>query len=315
MESRVSPRDVFNLPIFEFYWIIDLRPEASFVKGHICSAFSFPCDTLPPSTENRSQLLASFIHSQLETGLLPMENYSPVVLYGDESPVCSEAISWMVEQLQLLKHSKTQLTLHIPDVPTNADYSNERSRFQKFIEQIVNRTSSVWVLEGGYSAFQRKYPFLCCLSSIMDLYPLPHEIADQVYMGSRPMNLQRCLKDLRITHLIISSEKYHKLVSQAGPESVCNVKILNIKIEDFTEQNVLQLWKACHEFINSAVLSPHNSVLILFEGRSRSASIVVSWLVASRGYAIHTAVEYVTSVAPAVDTSLIFSSYLHALLV
>ena len=314
MESKVSPRDIFNLPIFEFYWIIDLRPEASFEKGHICSAFNFPCDTLPPSTEKRSQLLASFIHSQLETGLLPMENYSPVVLCGDDSPVCSEAISWLVEQLQLLKHSQTQLTLHIPDVPTKADYSNQRSRFQKFLEQLVIRSSSVWVLEGGYSSFQAKYPFLCCLPTIMDLYPLPHEIADQVYMGSRPMNLQRCLKDLRITHLIISSEKFQKLLSQAGAESVCNIEVLNFKIEDLTEENVLQLWKECHAFINSAILSPHNSALVLFEGRSRSASIIISWLVASRGYAIHTAIDYVKSVAPAVDTSLIFSSYLYALL-
>ena len=315
MESRVSPRDIFNLPIFEFYWIIDLRPEASFEKGHICSAFSFPCDTLPPSAEERSQLLTSFIHSQLETGLLPVENYSPVVLCGDETPVCKEAICWMVEQLQLLKLRKTQLTLHTPDLKTNPDYSSQRSRFQKFIEQIVNRTTSVWVLDGGYLSFQARYPFLCGLSNITDLYPLPHEIADQVYMGSRPMNLQRCLKDLKITHLVISSDKYHKLVSQAGAESVYGVYILNIEVEDFTEGNVLQLWRGCHEFINSAVLSPNSSVLILFEGRSRSASIVISWLVASRGYTVDNAVEYVTSVAPAIDTSLIFSSYLHALLV
>lgn len=314
MLSRVSPRDIFNLPIFEFFWILDLREEKAFKAGHICSAFSFPCDTLPQSNEDRIQHLASFIHSHLESGLLPPENFSPVVLYGDMTAVCEEAISWMVEQFQQLKHSKTQLTLHIPQSTDTADYTSERTRFEKFIDTVVNSTSAVWVVEGGYSSFQAKYPFLCQLPTIMNMYPLPHEILDQIYMGSRPMNLPRCLKDLRITHLILSTDKYEKLISKEGVESVSKIKVLNIGMEDFAEENVLQLWRGCHEFINSAIFSPLNSVLVLFEGRSRSASILISWLVASRGYPVHKAIDYVTSIAPTVDKNLIFSSYMEALM-
>ncbi|KAI6661131.1 Dual specificity protein phosphatase 16-like [Oopsacas minuta] len=313
MESRVTPRDIFNLPIFEFYWLIDLRQEKAFKEGHICSAFNFPCDNLPKSNEDRTQILASFIHSHLESGLLPAENFSPVVLYGDETSICNEAISWMVERLQHLKHIKTQLTLHIPETTQTADYTSKRTQFEKFIDQIVNRTSAVWVLEGGYSSFQVKYPFLCHLSSIMDLYPLPHEIADQVYMGSRPMNLPNSLKDLGITHLILSTDKYQKLITQIGFDLVSKIQVLNIEMEDFAENNVIQLWRGCHEFINSAIISPQSSVLVLFEGRSRSASILISWLVASRGCTVHKAIDYVKSIAPAVDTNLIFSTYMEAL--
>ena len=314
MESKASPRDIFNLPIFEFYWILDLRPEADFKKGNICSSFSFPYDQLPSSEVERAKLLSSFIWTQLDIGILPPENFSPVVLYGDGSPGCSEAISWMVGQLQRLKLKKTQLTLYIPETASQADSGEQRSRFERFIDRIVSETSAVWVLEGGYASFHAKYPFLCHIPSLMDLYPLPHEIEDRVYLGSRPMNLSRCLKDLSISHLILSTDKYKKLLSQSDAESLAKVNILNIDMNQFSEDNVLQLWKSCHEFINSALLSHSSSVLVLFEGRSRSASILISWLVSARGYTIQTAIDYVKSIAPAVDTSLIFASYLEVLL-
>ncbi len=69
----------------------------------------------------------------------------------------------------------------------------------------------VWILQGGYSAFKNAYPYLCGLQNISEMTPLPHQIEDFLFLGSRAFTISaESLQQLGIlivfrTYLLLST--------------------------------------------------------------------------------------------------------------
>ena len=97
--SLVSPRQVFNLSLFEVYLVIDCRPREQYLSGHVASALNFP----PPTNESslgRTESLLSFATYASEN--YANERWNPIVIYGDtdDQKVCKH-LSWFTNRFMI----------------------------------------------------------------------------------------------------------------------------------------------------------------------------------------------------------------------
>lgn len=64
---------------------------------------------------------------------------------------------------------------------------------------------NVWVIDGGYEGFKRTYPFLCGNIQVPDMLPMPHQIEDNLFLGSRAFSITpESLQQLSILYCLLS---------------------------------------------------------------------------------------------------------------
>lgn len=121
--------------------------------------------------------------------------------------------------------------------------------FQHFCHTIADRAKEIWILDDGYEAFQREYPFLCGHVDWNSMFPLPHQVNRNLFLGTRVFPLERnCLQKLEITHVIVSEfQKIHDWSELDG------ISVLRCSVKDENNQPMLPCWKACYQFITEAL--------------------------------------------------------------
>jgi len=261
--SFVSPMKIYNLPVFEGYWIIDTRDHNLFIEGHIVTSHSFSTDIQNLNEETFIKFLSDF----LLTGNAP-EHFSPIVIYGDDYH--SESIirrDWLISQL---------LNIHNLSLP-----GNNTEYFSYYLDRI--KSSQIWSIEGGYLSFKREFSVLCGNNSEESMCSLPCMIATGLFLGSRATNSleRRARKQLSIELPILRQLEIELIIVNGDAslpvEDTSGITCLIINGEDTDNEDMINNWNFAIEQIER-IRQEGKRVLLQYYGRSRSASFAVAWV-------------------------------------
>ena len=232
------------------------------------------------------------------------------MLYGSTRPECVKHTEWLANKLEKLQTDrKTVATVH-PSERT-VDDEQHYDPFEQFCNTIADRVQEIWILKGGYDTFRSEYEFLCGHVTFESMFPLPHQITPNLYLGSRVVSLRRdVLSQLKVTHLIVSTSQHLEWAELQG------VLVLQCEVADRNDQDMSPCWKACQLFISEALPQGDRGnsparVLVLLHGRSRSTSVVLAYLMKTLGVGFEEAWRMVRSNCwHLIDRSLVYEDQL-----
>lgn len=153
---------------------------------------------------------------------------------------------------------------------------------------IKRRTPFVYIVEGGFSAYQALYPYMCTghpLHAEGRLYPAV--ITSRVFLSNYGVASNHdVINILKITH-IVNCTVDCPFVCSSLLESP--IRTLRVPVIDDRDQNIQQYFEEAIAFIEDALNSNiENKVLIHCKhGQSRSATIAAAWLMAAGGVPQH----------------------------
>lgn len=117
-------------------------------------------------------------------------------------------------------------------------------------------------------------------------YPLPDEIVPGVYLGSVECAWNRHgLKSLAISH-ILTIAFYEPCYPDLFTYSV-------VPVDDRNSEDLLSNFPSCFEFIETALKQGHKVLVHCRHGASRSAAVVMSFLMKYRGMSVDQAYAFV----------------------
>uniref|UniRef100_A0A3Q3DID3 Dual specificity protein phosphatase n=1 Tax=Hippocampus comes TaxID=109280 RepID=A0A3Q3DID3_HIPCM len=125
--------------------------------------------------------------------------------------------------------------------------------------------------------FLNKFSGMCCL-------------------GNRKTALERPgLKELGITHVLNAAEgKYNNVLTGAEYYTDMDIQYFGVEADDKPTFNISQFFYPATRFISEALGQPQNKVLVhCVMGRSRSASLVLAYLMMEQGLTVVDAIEHV----------------------
>ena len=214
-------------------------------------------------------------------------------------------MEWLARKLEKLQKDRKVIAKVEGEDVESSDTDEQFDPFEYFCHIIADRVHEIWILEDGYDVFCSKYDFLCGQVPFESMFPLPHQINPNVFLGSRVVPLTKeCLSKLGITHMIVSTHQsidWHELEG---------ISILRCDVHDKNKQDMFPCWRACMAFITEA-LSPSKQeiegkklvadfdrlqvtelgaelekttvhpvrILVILHGRSRSTSVVLAYLI------------------------------------
>ncbi|XP_047332575.1 dual specificity protein phosphatase 1-like [Impatiens glandulifera] len=121
---------------------------------------------------------------------------------------------------------------------------------------------------------------------------IPCQIEEGLYLGSLgAANNEPVLKTLKITHILTVANS----LPAAYPQEFA---YKTIEVSDKEDVNILQYFEECFEFIEEAKRAGGGVLVHCFVGRSRSATIVVAYLMKKHGMSASKALELVRSKRP-----------------
>uniref|UniRef100_A0A667XPP6 Dual specificity protein phosphatase n=1 Tax=Myripristis murdjan TaxID=586833 RepID=A0A667XPP6_9TELE len=122
------------------------------------------------------------------------------------------------------------------------------------------------------------------------------QVWPNIYIGDEKTALERHgLVDMGITHVLNAAEgKFNNVLTGADYYKDVDIQYYGIEAEDRPTFNISQFFYPAAQFIHSALSHPQNKVLVhCVMGRSRSASLVLAYLMMEQGLTVVDAVEHV----------------------
>lgn len=290
--TTISVERAFNLPLFESYLLIDIRPSASYVKGHIQSSINCTLHRGPlgrirtgadPDTDGddgsddkrlRQEFLEAIVKATREVS---PDNYSPVIIVGQGDEGDTEATLVGEMLVDVIKQGGTG------------------GKGDDILRQTLRRGGEIAVLEGGFPAFARHFPLLCIAgenSGCSEMVPTPFLINDRILLGSRAVTLSPLLLEKLHVGAVVCQ------TGGAGAERFQDVTYLECEVKDSGLQPMDAVWNVTNEFLDNWLVggqkganSHRNRVLVQLHGRSRSVSVIAAYLMHQRQLSAEEAVK------------------------
>ncbi|XP_077438604.1 dual specificity phosphatase 29-like [Vanacampus margaritifer] len=123
-----------------------------------------------------------------------------------------------------------------------------------------------------------------------------NQVWPNIFIGDEKTALERPgLKDLGITHVLNAAEgKYNNVLTGADYYSDTDIQYFGLEADDKPTFDISQFFCPATQFINEALRQPLNKVLVhCVMGRSRSASLVLAYLMMEQGLTVVDAIEHV----------------------
>ncbi|XP_004077237.1 dual specificity phosphatase DUPD1 isoform X1 [Oryzias latipes] len=127
-------------------------------------------------------------------------------------------------------------------------------------------------------------------------YAHVNQVWPRIYLGDEKTALERpALKDLGITHVLNAAVgKWNNVLTGADYYTGMNIRYLGVEADDKPTFNISQYFSQAAEFIHEALIHPQNMVLVhCVMGRSRSATLVLAYLMIKEHLSVVDAVEHV----------------------
>ncbi|XP_077585554.1 dual specificity phosphatase 29-like [Stigmatopora nigra] len=129
-------------------------------------------------------------------------------------------------------------------------------------------------------------------------YAHVNQVWPNVFIGDEKTALERPgLKELSITHVLNAAEgKYNNVLTGADYYSDSDIQYFGVEADDKPTFDISQFFCPATQFIKKALSNAQNKVLVhCVMGRSRSASLVLAYLMMERGLTVVEAIEHVRS--------------------
>ncbi|XP_019726143.1 dual specificity phosphatase DUPD1-like [Hippocampus comes] len=123
-----------------------------------------------------------------------------------------------------------------------------------------------------------------------------NQVWPNVFIGDEKTALERPgLKELGITHVLNAAEgKYNNVLTGAEYYTDMDIQYFGVEADDKPTFNISQFFYPATRFISEALGQPQNKVLVhCVMGRSRSASLVLAYLMMEQGLTVVDAIEHV----------------------
>jgi hypothetical protein len=279
-----SPNQIYNLPLFETYLVIDCRRQVDYDHEHIASSLNYPpCESDNP--EERLKALEEFA-TDASTSYIN-EIWSPIILYGKEDdPIVTLHLTQFCERLTKYICSRNENT---PNQPVE-----KRQRSTGLFSKISEKTEEIWILQGGYDEFQRSYPMLCLPSQSddptggMSMVPLPFYVPTSgrgLFVGSRAIRwTSQLFRSFQIDCMLLDHGTFE---TYAVPLTECEIETLITSIPDHPSNDpTSSRWSVTqlYQFLDQSTqylqecVQQSKRVLIQLHGRSHSSMVLIAWL-------------------------------------
>ena len=314
---RVGAAAVFNLPLTESYFVLDLRPPEAHAASHIVSAVSLPALPAAAPAAARAAQLNTVLAELLDTMGLP-ERVSPVVLVPAGPALTPEEqaqVTFLTQLLGQRQQAEAAAATHgltagpggvAEAVGAGGWHAHALERLQQFCHEL-------WLLDGGHAAFEAQFPHLCGTDLALHMVPTqPHYIADNLLLGSRAVRLgAETLLGMNVRHVICNADGPQRPDTYLNQplQLVSEVQYFVVDVADNNATEMAAVWDACLQFIAEAAGA---RVLVQLHGRSRSASVCMAYLMRVQRMSFEQAWEHLVACCPAVDSSLIYADQLRA---
>lgn len=289
----VDADEIYNLPLFECYLVVDCRSNEQYDECHIASALNFPPPCNSTTEQEKIQNLQNFV--EYASHAYSNERWDPLILYGD-----NESQEHIHEFSRIIENFKQQ---PFPADPASKKYSPG----DIFFRNILDRTGSIWILRGGFENFQEMYPILCvpspqyrleskdAVSTSVDvtgagqMVSLPYHISrdgNGVFLSSRAVQWSSSLLlNMRVGAMLLDRqtfEAYAPFLTECSTETlICDHKDVDTSRRHHDEHkapfSVFDMFDVSSKFIQDMIDS-NNRVVVHLHGRSRSASVIIAWL-------------------------------------
>lgn len=132
-----------------------------------------------------------------------------------------------------------------------------------------------------------------------------HEIVPRIYLGDiRVAHNKEKLDSLGITHVVIA-------VVGVPPPFPDDYKYMNVDLCDVQEEDIKKHFSDVHSFIDDALRTPENKVLIhCMKGASRSATLVASYIMRVNDVPLQEAIQSMKEKRPVVNPNVGFMEQL-----
>ncbi|XP_034465537.1 dual specificity phosphatase DUPD1-like isoform X1 [Hippoglossus hippoglossus] len=130
----------------------------------------------------------------------------------------------------------------------------------------------------------------------MAQYAHVNQVWTSVYIGDEKTALERPgLRDLGITHVLNAAEgKFNNVLTGADYYTDVNIQYFGVEADDKPTFNMSQYFCSAAQFIHEALAHPENKVLVhCVMGRSRSATLVLAYLMMKQSLTVVDAIEHV----------------------
>ncbi|XP_023145318.1 dual specificity phosphatase 29-like isoform X1 [Amphiprion ocellaris] len=127
-------------------------------------------------------------------------------------------------------------------------------------------------------------------------YTHVNEVWPSIYIGDEKTALERpALRDLGITHVLNAAEgKFNNVLTGADYYSDTDIQYFGVEADDKPTFNISQYFCSSAQFIHEALGRPQNKVLVhCVMGRSRSATLVLAYLMMKHSLTVVDAIEHV----------------------
>ncbi|CAL9687961.1 unnamed protein product [Knipowitschia caucasica] len=122
------------------------------------------------------------------------------------------------------------------------------------------------------------------------------EVWPNIYIGDEKTALEvEALREMGITHVLNAAEgKFNNVLTGASYYSDSDIQYLGVEADDKPTFNMSQYFCSSTLFIHEALRSPHHKVLVhCVMGRSRSATLVLAYLMSKHNLTVVDAIEHV----------------------
>ena len=284
----ISSNQLYNLPLFETYMVIDCRESSLYQECHIASALNYP----PPiSKEQQLKNLEDF--ANYASFAYINELWNPIILYdGNHS---SDQSSNNNNNNHLTEFSNL-LVKYISKSSSNTEGSSSDQKHQQkshLFTRISEKTRNIWILQNGFEEFQNNYPFLCVPVvpsdpiGGMNMIPLPYHIpiGNGIFLGTRAIRWTlELLTQFKIHSVLLDLESFHQYSS---PLTELSLETMISSIPDhISNQRTPSKWPITqlYQFLDSSTqyiqdcILQSKRLLVQLYGRSHGCMILIAWL-------------------------------------
>jgi|UniRef100_A0A7S4FW94 rhodanese-related sulfurtransferase len=312
--ERRDAKDVYNLPLFDAYIVIDVRNPEHFASGHIYTALSF---TVPPATATEEEQETALVQLAMDLVDNGPEKYGTVVLYGYADGSSEAQLDWVVQRLRQLQESGGAFPRFRSNVrPTAGDLSDAdwlRSALNRLCEKLHTHCTQIWLVDQGFEGFAKRFPHMIFQSDTAQVaIPPVYCCEDFLYLGSRAFKpTPAVLTAMGITHIIAADEAAFTPQSfiDAPTTTELGFCYLRCNVPDRNDTDMGACWDATTQFIQDTAQAG-GRVLLQLHGRSRSASVAIAFYMDAMGLGCREATARLLQVCKKVDVEMTFQDQL-----
>ena len=174
-------------------------------------------------------------------------------------------------------------------IACNDDHESTGRQLERIFQE--KKCKETYLLK-GINEFMEKYPFLCSSYRKLHVHDFPNEIIPNfLYLGSQDhAHNYDVIDSLKITHILN--------VTKSSPNAFPGINYRRVYVEDLESEKISLYFHKAYEFIEHALdenMQGANNVVLVHcaQGISRSATIVIMFLMRATGISVEQAMRFV----------------------